>query len=113
MPSGTSAAASGESGPGASIPAAAQEASRPGSWRSSTATRKFSAASSKAIELPISPPPTMITSNAPTDSYYQELQCGYCDRGPRARAMAAGKCTKNRQGQRKLATQFQIGREPG
>ncbi len=62
LASGTSGSASGESGPGDSMPAAAQEASRPGCWRSSKTISSFSAASSNAIEAPITPPPMMATS---------------------------------------------------
>ena len=61
---GTSGSASKESGPGESIPAAAQEASSPGRWRSNTTTLSFSAESSHAIEAPITPPPMIATSAA-------------------------------------------------
>ena len=53
----------GESGAGESIPAAAQEASRPGCWQSRRTTRSPTAANSNAIEAPINPPPMMATSN--------------------------------------------------
>ena len=52
----------GLSGAGERIPAAAQDASRPGSRGSNMATPNPARANSKAIELPISPPPATIAS---------------------------------------------------
>ena len=61
-PSGTIGNAAGLSGAGERIPAAAQEASRPGCWRSSTTTRSLLRASSHAMELPMMPPPIIAAS---------------------------------------------------
>src|ERR1035437_1975201 len=71
-PSGTSGIAAGQSGAGESMPAAAHEASCMSSWRSSTATRRFRRDSSKAIEPPMMPPPTMTTSYVFTSLSYQQ-----------------------------------------
>ncbi len=53
---------SGLSGAGESIPAAAQEASRPGICSSSNATRIFCCAKRKAMAPPMIPPPTTTVS---------------------------------------------------
>src|ERR1700742_5147468 len=60
--SGTIEIIAGDSGAGERIPALAQEASRPGSPRSNTATFNPACASSKAMAEPISPAPAIATS---------------------------------------------------
>src|SRR5579864_451404 len=50
------------SGAGEIVPAAAQDASRPGSWRSSTSTDCPPRRSSNASDTPIIPPPTTTVS---------------------------------------------------
>src|SRR5580704_3171620 len=60
--SGTIEIIAGDSGAGERIPALAQEASRPGSARSNTATFNPDCASSKAMEEPMSPAPAIATS---------------------------------------------------
>src|SRR3984893_13961130 len=62
LPSGSSGIVAGLSGAGDKIPAPAQEASRPGSPCSKTATRTPASASSSAMAPPMSPPPAMTAS---------------------------------------------------
>ena len=60
----------GECGAGESIPAAAHDAARPGCCRSRSTTPIFSPASSNAMDAPITPAPTIATSNVFTASFY-------------------------------------------
>ena len=62
----------GQLGAGESMPAAAHEASRMSSWRSSKATRRFRFDNSKAIEPPMMPPPTITTSKVFMRISYQQ-----------------------------------------
>jgi hypothetical protein len=62
LASGMTGIIAGDSGAGERIPALAQDASRPGSPFSNTATRKPACDSSRAIAPPIRPPPAITTS---------------------------------------------------
>src|ERR1700733_8349052 len=62
LASGTVEIIAGDSGAGERMPALAQEASRPGSLRSNTATFNPAWARSNAMDAPMIPPPAMATS---------------------------------------------------
>src|ERR1700747_1927703 len=70
LPIGTIEIIPGFSGAGERIPALAQDASRPGSFASKRTTRKSVRASSRAMALPIRPPPTMIASYDLIPAFY-------------------------------------------
>ncbi len=70
LPIGTMEIIPGFSGAGERIPALAQDASRPGSCTSKSATRKSLSASSRAMALPIRPPPAMIASYDRIPAFY-------------------------------------------
>ena len=65
----------GLSGAGERIPALAQEASRPGICESNSATCKSWRANSKAMALPIRPPPATIASYDFMPAFYR-IQVG-------------------------------------
>src|SRR2546430_12832406 len=71
LPMGTMEIIPGFSGAGERMPALAQDASAPGSRASNNATRKSLRASSRAMALPINPPPAMIASYDFIPAFYR------------------------------------------
>src|SRR5262249_47217379 len=79
LPSGTIPIIAGLSGAGERIPALAHDASSPGSRLSNKPTCNPARASSRAMELPIRPPPAIATSNVFMERFYRNRQAACRD----------------------------------